>query len=99
MSPTPRRCADRRATRTSLAGVAPGVLTSALSLVLWASVAAAQSAAPPPPPPTWQVAAVNVLRVESWRFFAPRPGGGDPDYASSAIVCASICAGAGGGPK
>jgi hypothetical protein len=53
-----------------------------LSLALTASAGMAQVAAPPPPPgPTWQVAAVNVLRVESWRFFEPRPGGGDPDYA------------------
>ncbi|MGE0815376.1 MAG: alginate export family protein [Vicinamibacterales bacterium] len=24
---------------------------------------------------------MNLTRLESWRFFAPRPGGGDPDYA------------------
>jgi hypothetical protein len=41
--------------------------------------AAAQPSAPAPSP-TWRVSAVNVARLESWRFFDPRPGGGDPDY-------------------
>ena len=36
---------------------------------------------PPPPPSTWRISAINVVRLESWRFFEPRPGGGDPDYA------------------
>lgn len=36
---------------------------------------------PPSPPSSWRVSAINVLRLESWRFFEPRPGGGDPDYA------------------
>ena len=35
----------------------------------------------PPPVPTWQLSAINVARAESWRYFEPRPGGGDPDYA------------------
>ena len=45
------------------------------------------SAQPPPAPaatapatPTWRVSATNVMRLESWRYFEPRPGGGDPDY-------------------
>jgi hypothetical protein len=28
----------------------------------------------------WRLSAVNLARVESWRYFEPRPGGGDPDY-------------------
>jgi hypothetical protein len=45
--------------------------------------AAAQPAAPgaAAPAPTWRLSAVNVTRLESWRFFDPRPGGGEPDYA------------------
>ncbi len=41
----------------------------------------AAPAPPPPPPATWRVSAINVMRLESWRFFEPRPGGGEPDYA------------------
>ncbi|MCC7125587.1 MAG: alginate export family protein [Acidobacteria bacterium] len=43
--------------------------------------AQAQTAAPPAsaPVPTWRLSAFNTLRLESWRFFDPRPGGGDPD--------------------
>jgi hypothetical protein len=33
------------------------------------------------PIPTWRASAVNVTRFESWRFFEPRAGGGDPDYS------------------
>jgi hypothetical protein len=32
------------------------------------------------PTATWQVTAANLTRIESWRFFEPPPGGGDPDY-------------------
>lgn len=35
---------------------------------------------PPVPPPTWRLSATNMTRLEAWRFFEPRPGGGDPDY-------------------
>jgi hypothetical protein len=48
------------------------------------------SAQPPPPPPsstpilpaggTLEAFVRNWTRAESWRFFEPRPGGGDPDY-------------------
>jgi Alginate export len=31
--------------------------------------------------PTWRLSAINTARAESWRYFEPRPGGGDPDYA------------------
>lgn len=30
--------------------------------------------------PTWTFAVRDTFRVESWRFFEPRPGGGNPDY-------------------
>lgn len=29
----------------------------------------------------WRVSAVNLVRAESWRYFEPQPGGGDPEYA------------------
>ena len=48
------------------------------------TTAPAQPAAPvpaPPPPSAWRISGINLLRLESWRFFEPRPGGGDRDYA------------------
>ena len=45
------------------------------------AVAQAQAPAPAAPSaPAWRVSAVNTMRLESWRFFEPRPGGGEPDY-------------------
>lgn len=46
------------------------------------TTALAQPPAPvtPAPIPTWRLSAVNTVRLESWRFFDPRPGGGEPDY-------------------
>lgn len=41
------------------------------------TVAAPAAAAPIP---AWRLSAINTLRVESWRYFDPRPGGGEPDY-------------------
>jgi hypothetical protein len=35
-------------------------------------------AVPPAPAPTWFVR--NTMRLESWRFFEPNAGGGEPDY-------------------
>lgn len=54
--------------------------------ILWSMSASVGSAQPspspsPPPIPPWRVSAVNVIRAESWRYFEPRPGGGDPAYA------------------
>ncbi len=53
-----------------------------VALALGAGGGAAVSAQTPPPAavPAWRVSATNTLRVESWRYFEPRPGGGDPDY-------------------
>lgn len=51
-----------------------------LALLAGPSTAGAQPvAAPPLSPLRWQVR--NTTRVEMWRFFQPRPGGGDPTYA------------------
>ncbi len=41
--------------------------------------APAAAPATPPAPLRWQ--ARNTTRVETWRYFEPKPGGGDPDYA------------------
>lgn len=54
------------------------------ALSLSAPAVLAQTAAAPSPTPA--AAAVtpifrNLTRLESWSFFEPRPGGGDPDYA------------------
>ena len=54
-----------------------------LCVITAAARADAQQAAPAagqPAASTWRFTAVNLTRVESWRFFDPPPGGGDPDY-------------------
>ena len=61
-------------------------MTAAVAGMLTATVSTAGAqpspapAATAPPTPTWRVSATNVMRLESWRYFEPRPGGGDPDY-------------------
>jgi hypothetical protein len=58
------------------------LLMCALAVAATPAGAQPASPAPPPsPPPTWRASALNVMRWESWRFFEPRAGGGDPDYA------------------
>lgn len=34
--------------------------------------------------PSWALLAQDTFRVETWRFFDPLPGGGDPDYTFAA---------------
>lgn len=63
-----------RTTRAALAA-----LGATLGLAA-AAVAQTPVAAPPAPTPTWRLSATNTARLESWRYFEPRPGGGDPDY-------------------
>jgi hypothetical protein len=54
----------------------------ALALIgMAASRAHAGQATPAQPAATWSVAAVNLTRLESWRYFEPPPGGGEPDYS------------------
>jgi hypothetical protein len=48
---------------------------------LAADRAHAGQATPAQPAATWSVSAVNLTRVESWRYFEPPPGGGEPDYS------------------
>lgn len=60
------------------------VLALGLAATFAPATALAQPPSPPPTPPAqpaWTFTVQDVLRVESWRFFEPRPGGGDPDYA------------------
>src|SRR5690349_10924427 len=33
-----------------------------------------------PPPGGWTFTMRDMFRAESWRFFEPAPGGGDPEY-------------------
>lgn len=56
----------------------------AAALLAFASPAGAQqpaAAAPAAASPAFTPLLRNVTRVESWNFFEPQPGGGDPDYA------------------
>lgn len=58
----------------------------AILLALWivhpsTGLAQPSASSAPSSVPTWRVSAVNVIRAESWRYFEPRPGGGDPEYA------------------
>ncbi len=58
-----------------------GALATILAAPALAPAQTATGAQPPAQTPAivWQVR--NTTRVESWRFFEPRPGGGDPDSA------------------
>jgi hypothetical protein len=59
----------------------------ALAAAIWGGLAAVASAQASPPaaktvaPPRFTFTLRDVTRVESWRYFEPNPGGGDPDYA------------------
>ncbi len=56
-----------------------GVLLAALMLAAGpAPTASAQAPAAPADAPTLSVRTLS--RIESWQFFEPQPGGGDPDY-------------------
>jgi hypothetical protein len=47
----------------------------------WPSDASAgQAASPPSAPPAWRWQVRDTTRVETWRYFQPKPGGGEPDY-------------------
>ena len=78
-----------------VSGPFPFALIFALS---WASNAAAGQAVPPAPatstpPLRWQVR--DTTRVETWRYFEPKPGGGDPDYTfvANRLLFSLDCAG------
>jgi hypothetical protein len=59
-----------------------GRWTLVLGLIgLVAGRAYAGQTTPTPPAATWSGSAVNLTRFESWRYFEPPPGGGDPDYS------------------
>ncbi len=72
-----RVCSGRAARVALVTGV---LLAGGLVSASAQTAAPAPPVPPPPPPSTWRISAINVLRLESWRFFEPHPGGGDPDY-------------------
>jgi hypothetical protein len=59
-----------------------------VALITFATVGPVSAQTPPPagspPSSSWSLLAQDTFRLESWRFFEPRPGGGDPDYAFGA---------------
>jgi len=67
----------------TFSGAGIGVLAATLlSPTLTYSQTTSQAGAQPVPPPSpWTFTARDVLRVENWHYFEPKPGGGDPDYA------------------
>ncbi len=72
------RPSRRASTLVPLLIVAAGAIAHAQAPAPAASSPASSPA--PSPVPTWRLSAINTLRAESWRYFEPRPGGGDPDY-------------------
>ncbi|MGE3958474.1 MAG: alginate export family protein [Vicinamibacterales bacterium] len=70
--------ARRRAWRRWVTAAVAGMLTATVSTA--GAQPSPAPAATAPPTPTWRASATNVMRLESWRYFEPRPGGGDPDY-------------------
>lgn len=57
--------------------------TVAVAALAWSAVAHAQqpaATAAPAPPPRLRVQVRNTTRMETWRYFEPHPGGGNPDY-------------------
>jgi hypothetical protein len=56
-------------------------LVLVLSLAAVVPAAAQTPAASGAPAPSWAWLAQDTFRVESWGFFEPQPGGGNPDYA------------------
>jgi len=57
-----------------------GVLVAGLAAPPAAGQTPAASGPPPTAPPAWIFTVSNVTRIETWRFFGPPAGGGDPDY-------------------
>jgi hypothetical protein len=70
--------ARRRAWRRWVTAAVAGLLTATVSTA--GAQPSPAPAAAAPSVPTWRVSATNVMRLESWRYFEPRPGGGDPEY-------------------
>jgi hypothetical protein len=70
---------SRRIPRGLGLGARLALLTGALAAP--PAVSAQTPSAPASPPSDWRASATLLSRVEMWRYFEPRPGGGDPDYA------------------
>ena len=61
--------------------VTAGLLAAIAALPGSVTAQAQATPAQAAPPPAFTPILRNVTRVETWRFFEPPPGGGDPDYA------------------
>lgn len=48
------------------------------------TVAAQSLSGATPAPTSWQLSAQDTFRLESWQFFEPNPGGGEPHYTFGA---------------
>lgn len=55
-------------------------IMTAVMLPVVARAQSASTAAPTTRPARFRLQARNSTRVETWRYFEPRPGGGNPDY-------------------
>jgi hypothetical protein len=58
----------------------PLIRFAAIVTLLWCTAAVTFAQTAKPEAATTTFFARNWTRVESWRFFEPRPGGGEPDY-------------------
>ncbi|MEQ1897057.1 MAG: alginate export family protein [Vicinamibacterales bacterium] len=63
-------------------GIRGGARLSLLIAAIASSATAGPQPGSPAPAPSsaWTFLAQDTFRVESWRFFEPHPGGGNPDY-------------------
>lgn len=76
-----RRHHGRMQERTQCQGLLAPLMVLATVVGVQAQPPSGSPPAAQAPPPTWRISAVNTLRLESWRYFEPRPGGGDPESA------------------
>lgn len=59
---------------------AVGVGLAVLCVLPGRAAVAQQGGSPAPAAPTWRWSVADLTRLEAWRYFEPRAGGGDPAY-------------------